>query len=208
MKRRRLQMNKYDVLLIDDNYIKSVTNISDNIAGDYLLPAIQLAQDIELEETIGTRLKETLQELVFDNLINTEGYSNYKYLLDRYIQPYLCYSAIAHLIPNVAHKIANAGVLRTDDEKMYNVSSDEVDRIKAHYKHIADVYKYRMQRHLIACYGDFPELMEYKSISDLRANLYSAAGCNLNLGGARGKGIANPSFYWGYGLPSSTIDIS
>lgn len=202
------ESTKYNVLLISENLVKSITNISDNIAGDYLLPAIQLAQDIELAETIGTRLLETFQELVYDNLINKDGYSNYKYLLDRYIQPYLCYATIQHLIPNVAHKIANAGILRTDDEKMYNVSSDEIDRVKAHYKHLADVYKYRLQRYLIANYGKYPELMEYKSISDLRANLYSAAGCNLNLGGARGKGIANPSFYWGYGLPNSTIDIS
>ena len=201
-------MNKYDVLLINENLIKSVTNISDNIAGDYLLPAIQLAQDIELEETLGTRLKETLQELVFDNLISTDGYNNYKVLLDRYIQPYLCYATIQHLIPNIAHKIANAGVLRTDDEKMYNVSSDEVDRVKAHDKHIADTYKRRLQRFLIFNYNFYPELMEYKSLADLRANLYSAAGCNINLGGARGKALPDSTYMnWGYNFPDRDIQL-
>ena len=180
-------ISKYDVLLISDTYIKSATNISDNIAGEYLLPSIKLAQDIELAETIGTRLLETLQEIVFDNLIDKEGYSNYKYLLDRHIQPYLCYATKSHLIPNVRHKIANAGVLTTDDEKMYNVSSNETDKVVAHFIHFADVYKNRLQRYLIANYNMYPELSECKTCADLKANLYSSAGCNLNLGGARGK---------------------
>lgn len=179
--------NKYNVLLVSDSYIKSTTNISDNIAGDYLLPAIHLAQEIELAETIGTRLLETLQEIVYDDLVDTEGYANYRHLLDRYIQPYLAYTSISHLIPNVRHKIANAGLITSDDEKMYNAASNETDKVIAHYKHIGDVFKNRLQRYLIANYNKFPELGECKSIDDIKANLYSSAGCNLNLGGARGK---------------------
>jgi hypothetical protein len=91
---------------------------------------------------------------------------------------------------------------------MYNVSADEVDKVKWHYQHIADTYKYRLQRFLIANYSQYPELMEYKSIADLRVNLYSAAKTNLWLGGARGKQTFNNSLFWGYGLPSSTIELT
>ena len=137
-----------EVLLISEDTIKSVTNMSDNMQGDYLLPAIQLAQDIDLEETIGTPLLEKIQELVLNNtIINADNYA-YKTLLDKYIQPFLCYATIAHITVPVAFKIANAGILRTEDEKMYNVSANEVDRVKNHYQHIADTYKYRLQRYL------------------------------------------------------------
>lgn len=179
--------NKYNVLLVNANLIKSITNISDNTADSYILPAISLAQDIDLEATIGTSLKETLQEIVYDNMIDTDGYSNYKYLLDKYIQPFLCYTTITHLVPTVAYKIANAGILRTDDEKSYNVSTNEVDKIKAYYQHLADVYKNRLQRYLIAEYNTYPELGHWKSLASLKANLYSSASCGLSLGGKRGK---------------------
>lgn len=197
-----------NVLLISENTVKSTTNLSDNLNGDFILPAIKLAQDIELEETIGTQLLDKLKSLIYNNTINQEQNLKYKKLIDKYIQPFLCYATIAHITVPIAFKLANAGVLRTEDEKMYNVSADEVDKVKWHYQHIADTYKYRLQRFLIANYSQYPELMEYKSIADLRVNLYSAAKTNLWLGGARGKQTFDASLFWGYGLPSSTIELT
>ena len=64
-------MNNYNnVLLISEDLIKSITNISDNISGDYLFPSIKLAQDIELQETIGTYLLQYIQELIANNNIS------------------------------------------------------------------------------------------------------------------------------------------
>lgn len=195
-------MNTNDVLLISESYIKSVTNISDNIAGDYLLPSIKLAQDIDLESTIGTQLLKKLQKLVYDNDISNQENSNYKLLLDNYIQPYLAYCTIKHLAPTVAYKLANQGVIRTDDEKSYNITSNEVDKTADYYSHIANTFKKRLQLFLIANYNEFPELIKWKSIADIKSNLYSAAGCNVNLGGPRGKSIFNPSYLMGYDFPN------
>lgn len=195
-------MNTNDVLLISEDYIKSTTNISDNIANDYLLPSIKLAQDIDLESTIGTQLLEKIQELIYNNDISNENNSMYKLLLDNYIQPYLAYATIKHLTPTVAYKLANQGVIRTDDEKSYNITSNEVDKVADYYSHIANTFKKRLQLFLIANYNQFPELLNWKSISDIRANLYSAAGCNVNLGGPRGRSIFNPSYLMGYDFPN------
>lgn len=195
-------MNTNDVLLISESYIKSVTNISDNIAGDYLLPSIKLAQDIDLESTIGTQLLEKIQELIYNNDISNQENYNYKLLLDNYIQQYLAYCTIKHLTQTVAYKLANQGVLRTDDEKSYNITSNEVDKVADYYNHISNTYKKRLQMFLIANYNEFTELLNWKSIADIRANLYSAAGCNVNLGGPRGKSIFNPSYLIGYDFPN------
>ena len=200
-------MNYNDILLISEDFIKSTTNISDNLAGDYLLPAIKLAQDIELEQTIGTRLLEKIQELIYNNDISNQENEMYKLLLDNYIQPYLAYCTIQHIVPTVAYKLVNQGIVRTDDEKSYNVTSNEVDKVTDYYSHLSNTYKKRLQLFLIANYNEFPELLNWKSISDIRANLYSAAGCNVNLGGPRGKSIFNPSILMGYGFPSSTINL-
>ena len=195
-------MNYNDVILISEDYIKSTTNISDNIAGDYLLPSIKLAQDIDLESTIGTKLLEKIQELIYNNDISNKDSEMYKLLLDKYIQPYLAYATIQHLTPTVAYKLANQGIIRTDDEKSYNITSNEVDKVADYYSHIANTFKKRLQLFLIANYNEFPELLNWKSIADIRANLYSAAVCNVNLGGPRGKSIFNPSYLMGYDFPS------
>ena len=191
-------MTNNDVLLISESYIKSVTNISDNIAGDYLLPSIKLAQDLDLESTIGTQLLEKIQELIYNNDISNKENSMYKLLLDNYIQPFLAYCTIQHIVPTVAYKLVNQGIVRTDDEKSYNVTSNEVDKVADYYNHLANTYKKRLQLFLIANYNEFPELLNWKSIAYIKSNLYSAAGCNVNLGGPRGKSIFNPSILMGY----------
>ena len=195
-------MNTNDVLLISEDYIKSTTNVSDNIAGDYLLPAVKLAQDIDLESTIGTNLLQKLQELVYDNDISNKENEMYKLLLDNYVQPYLAYCTIKHIVPTVAYKLVNQGIVRTDDEKSYNITSNEVDKTADYYNHLSNFYKKRLQMFLISKYNSFTELLNWKSLADIRANLYSAAGCNLSLGGPRGKSIFNPSILMGYDFPN------
>jgi hypothetical protein len=178
-------MNFRDVLLTNENIIKSTSNIFENVSGNYLLPSIKLAQDIDLEYTIGTRLKQELQKMVFNN-----NFKNiYKTLLDDFVQPFLTYSTIVRLIPTVAYKIGNAGVLRTDDEKMINLSSNEVDKVRNEYQRIADTYKNRLQRFLLEHKNEFPELQGNNTVENIQQNLYSSATNGLALGGARGKKI-------------------
>lgn len=178
-------MTYRDVLLTNENIIKSTTNIFENISGNYLLPSIKLAQDLDLEYVIGTRLKQELQKMVFNN-----SFKNiYKTLLDDFVQPYLTYSTIVRLIPTVAYKIGNAGVLKTDDEKMTSMSPSEVDKVRTEYIRVADTYKNRLQRFLLENKNEFPELQGNNTVDAIQQNLYSSATNGLALGGPRGKKI-------------------
>lgn len=55
-------MDFRNVLLISEDYIKSESNLDNNVSGKYLQSAIKLAQDVELQSTIGTKLLEALQK--------------------------------------------------------------------------------------------------------------------------------------------------
>lgn len=180
--------NSYrDILLVGEDYIKTYTNIYDNLNGDYLLPSIYIAQHQFLEEILGTALVRKIQELVAENTIDNVENEKYKELLDDYITDYLTYCTICEMIVATSVKINNFGASRTDDEKQYGVSFTEIFQMQDYYKHKADYLQYRMQRFVIANYNYYPELLTYKTIADLMQNLYSAAGCNVWLGGARGK---------------------
>lgn len=174
-----------NVLLTNENIIKTTSNIFEGLSGNYLLPSIKLAQDLDLESTIGTELKEELQKQVYNNRFK----NIYKTLLDNYVQPFLTYSSIVRLIPIVSYKIANAGVLTTSDEKMNPLSSNDIDKVRNEYQHIADVYKNRLQRFLIEHSNEFAELNSNSTIDKIKQNLYSSASCGVVLGGGRGKKI-------------------
>lgn len=176
-------MNYRDVLLTNENIIKSTTNVFENVNGNMLLPSIKIAQDLDLENVIGTKLLESLQQMVYKN-----EYKNiHKRLLDSYVQPYLTYSAIVRLIPVVSWKITNAGVVTTSDEKMNPLTANDVDKVKAYYQKIADSYKNKLQRFLIANHSQFPELGESTTVEDIKQNLHSTATSNIFLEGCRGK---------------------
>ena len=45
-----------NILLISEDYIKTNSNLNDNVWGDYLLPAIREAEDIGLQSILGSCL--------------------------------------------------------------------------------------------------------------------------------------------------------
>lgn len=197
-------MDYKDILLVSEDYIKTFTNANDNISGDYILPAIYFAQRQYLEECLGTALVRKIQGLIAMGEIENEENKPYKELLDDYIQDYLAFTALSEIIINTSFKINNFGASRTEDEKQYGVSFSEVYKLRDYYKSKADYLQYRMQRFLIANYGNYPELVEYKTVADLQVNLYSAGGSNIWLGGARNpKRYQKPSLKDIYNFPSS-----
>lgn len=175
------------VLLLDEELMKATLSIDDNLSSGYIRPAIILAQDIYLEETIGTALTLKLKECVKSKMRDNKAIPTaYKALLDK-VQKMLAHYATAYVIDNVSGKVSNAGVVRTEDEKMTSLSASELAERKGWEIHYGDMYRGRLQRFLIANYNDYPELKEWQSLAELRHQLHSAATCGLWLGGARGK---------------------
>lgn len=184
-------MNRYkDILLTTEELVKQYTSLNDNTSAEYIAPAIFMAQKNDLESVLGTKLVRKLQQLVCENLIDEVEYEYYKELLDDYATDYLAYATIVRLIPIVSFKIGNAGVVRSEDDKVYNMSYNEVFNIKDYYQQQVDYLRYRMQKYLIANCGKFKELNDNK-VEDIQNNLLASASCNIFLGGIRGKKITS-----------------
>lgn len=202
-------MDYRNILLISEDYIKSESNLDNNVSGKYLQSAIKLAQDITLQSTIGTKLLESLQKKCIDTEDNIDNEENIKYkeLLDYYIQPFLLYQVLSDIIIPITYKLSNFGVMRTDDEKDIVAEPSQVNLLKKYYQDKADFFKNRLQDWVITYYNDFPELYSYKPLKDMYPNLYSSSSCSLWLGGARGKGWRYNSYEGplqrAYDFPSS-----
>lgn len=180
-------MNYKDVLLISEDFIKSESNLDQNISGNYLGPAIRLSQEIGLQSTIGTKLLESIQKKVYDQEINNPENKKYKEVLDYYIQPFLVYTVLSDIIIPISYKLSNFGVMKSDDEKTYNAEHSQINLLRQYYTDKADFFKRRLQYWIIDNYNEFPELYNYKPLKDMAPNLYSATSCGLWLGGIRSK---------------------
>ena len=176
-----------EILLTSENFVKSVTSISDNLAGKYLRPSIREAQDIGLRGILGDTLLEKLKTLVGSGDIAKEENLAYKGLLDR-AQYYLAYNAVVEVAAKVAYKIVNFGVAKTQDENLQTASPEEVSQMRFYYQSKADHCCVELQNFLLNNRRDYPELTE-GDCERIHSNLYSAASSGIWLGGPRAKSL-------------------
>ena len=176
-----------EILLISEAAVKEVCSISDNLAGQYLLPSIREAQDVALRNIIGDSLLAKLKELVGSNAISQEGNAKYKELLDlgpfRY---YMANTACVGIAQRVTFKIANAGVVKTPDEKVEVADQPDMAKVQSFYQAKADSCALDLEHRLLQNKASFPELNEC-DCNRIHSHLYTAASCGLWLGGPRGK---------------------
>ena len=170
-----------EILLTSESFVRSVTNVSDNLAGKYILPSIREAQEQGLKSILGDCLLSKVKQLISSNALD----GKYKELVD-HCQYYLAYAAIVEVTNKVSFKIGNFGVAKSQDENLQVASYDEIVKMQYYYQTKVDAYCLELQTWLLDNKGSFPELNECHC-RKLSSNLYSAASCGIFLGGARGK---------------------
>ena len=174
-----------EIILTSEKFVKSVTSVSDNIAGKYILPSLREAQEQGLKGILGDALLAKLKSLVANKDIDLESNVAYKILLDR-CQYYLAYAAIVEVTNKVSYKIGNFGVAKSADENLQVASQDEIGKMQYYYQSKADAHCLDLQNFLLQNRTDYPELTE-NCCHTIESNLHSAASCGIFLGGARGK---------------------
>lgn len=167
-----------NTLLISEKYVKTQSNIQDNVWGDFLTPAIREAQDIELQPIIGRPLYKKILKEVEEKDVE----ERFKTLIEDWIQPYLLYQTIVSLIPIIGTKLGNIGTVISNDEHVQNISSSERENLEYRYRYLADHYKSELQKYLLANKDLYPELTS-TCLNNL--NLKSSNSLPLWTGGVR-----------------------
>lgn len=171
------------ILLTSTEYIKSHSGLNDNTYDKMIIPALERSQDIELSEVLGDCLVKSLQEKVNDGTISANANVAYKELLDKYVQPFLCYTTLANITLEIGQVIGNGGINTLSDEHRQTISFEERGQYKDYWKHHADGYRLKMQVFLKQNCSAFPELSGCCPCAELD----SAASTSIWLGGLRGK---------------------
>lgn len=169
-----------EILLTSENFVKSVTNVSDNLAGKYILPSIREAQEQGLKGILGDALLAKVKELLKAGQL----VGKYKDLVD-HCQYYLAYMTIVEVTNKVSYKISNFGVAKSNDENLQVATYEEIVQMSYYYQSKADAHCLDLQTWILENRESFPELTE-NHCRKIRSNLHSSASCGIFLGGARG----------------------
>lgn len=168
------------IYLISEKEIKT-TILNENIDSNYLREAIMLAQEQDLEPILGSYLFRTICNLVENNAIKSEEYTDYKVLLDKYISTYLLYQVVSEIIVPIQFKIGNLGVATNSDTNLQSASKSQVEYLMQYYSDKAAVAADRLSRYLHANHNLFPEFYKKEKCNDLLPREESAYRCSINI---------------------------
>jgi len=127
-------------LFITTKDIKRYSVLSGSVDPDKFIYMVEIAQDTEVQNYLGTKLLEKLQDLILAGTINDPVNAAYKTLLETYVKPMTIYWALVCYMPFAAYTVANGGVYKHTSESSVTVDKDEVDYLVEKYRDIAQFY--------------------------------------------------------------------
>jgi hypothetical protein len=126
-------------LLISRDELIKYTALNGNIDTDNFIQWVKLAQDIHIQNYLGTKLFNKINADVVANTLS----GNYLMLLNVYIKPMLIHWSMVEYLPFAAYTIANKGIYKHGSENSQNVDKSEIDFLVEKERSIAQNYTRR-----------------------------------------------------------------
>ena len=142
-----------EALLISRKDVVKFTAMNGNVDPDKYIQYIKIAQDIHIQNYLGTDLFEAIQTKIIGSSL--EG--NYLTLVNDWIKPCLIHWAMVEYLPFAAYSISNKGVFKHGSENAENVSKEEVDFLMEKERDTAQYYTDRLINHLSFNNSIYPE---------------------------------------------------
>lgn len=147
--------------LISEAVIREYTDVDNNIDTALIKNGIREAQDIELQRLLGTLLYDKLIDLVDNSEINSSTYSNYKTLLDSYVQNFLIYAAYFYILDAIYLRSRNNGLITPTGGDNSEVANQQLYNLKRQSsKNKMEFYAQKLRDYLIEEEALFPELTQ------------------------------------------------
>jgi hypothetical protein len=140
-------------LFITRDDLVKYTALNGNIDTDTFIQYIIIAQDLHIQNYLGTRLFKKFNDGIVDNNLT----QTYKDLLTDYIKPMLIHWAMVEFLPFSAYTIANKGVFKHTSENATSVDKSEVDYLVEKERSVANHYTTRFVDYMCFNQSNFPE---------------------------------------------------
>jgi hypothetical protein len=123
-------------LFITRNDLVKYTAINGNVDTDKFLQFIKIAQDIHIQNYLGTDLFNKISnDIIADSLSG-----DYLTLVNTYIKPMVIHWAMVEYLPFASYTIANKGIYKHSAENSTVVEANEVDFLLKKSRNLAQYY--------------------------------------------------------------------
>lgn len=156
-----------DIYLIDDGYVKDNSKIMQNVEAQSFSEYILIAQNIQLQEAIGSDLYEVIitQFTDYQTALETDpnaDINNYVEariltLVDNYFQIILLYYTLYHASYSFKVKYTNKGPEQQKSEYSVIPSDKTIENQRAQWKSYAEKYMLELINYLVDNLDTYPE---------------------------------------------------
>lgn len=126
-------------LFIKRSDIVKNTALSANVDTDKFIQFIALAQEIHVQNYLGTELYNKISSDIIAGTLS----GDYLALVNDYIQPMLIHFAMIEYLPFAAYSISNGGVFKHNSENSSLASKEEIDFLIQKERDYAEYYAQR-----------------------------------------------------------------
>ena len=137
--------------------LKAKSIIDGNTDADKLIHQIEVAQDMHIQNYLGGKLYDKLQDLILSGDIDLPANSDYKDLRDDYIKPMLIWFTQLEYLPFAMFKIDNGGINRHRGQESDTVDFRDVYRMQSKITDRAEFYTKRFLDYICFNSQKFPE---------------------------------------------------
>jgi len=203
-----------NTLLISEAKFREYTDVNNSLDTALIKNAVREAQDIGLQAIIGTILYDKILDLTDSGDINTGAYSDYKTLLDNYIQDYLLYAAYWNSLDAIYLRPRNNGLIKPNGgENSDAIERDLYNMKRQTVQNKMEYYANRLTTYIIENQVTFPELnqanklyeqwpnydVKYKAPFAFSRTAIASAANEYGLPVYDSRYPQFPQNYWGYG---------
>lgn len=149
------------IYMVSEKELRTASLINENVDSAFLQRSILDAQEINLQQIIGSKLYNSLKKQIKDGVFKDP---KYQILLDEYINPYLINQTMATISIPLQYKFRNAGIVTNNDMHYNSVRLDEVTYVERHYENLASFNANRMTDFIIENKTIFTEIDECSPI--------------------------------------------
>ena len=142
----------FSALFIDDQYLRDYTPLGKNIDQDEIFPFVEEAQDIYVQDVLGTPLYDDLVYKLYAGIT----YSSIELSLVNICSKALAYWTVYLALPHLAIKIRNIGVARASGENTQTSTMEEIKYLREEMKNLAEFYNTRVVDFLCQYSAQFP----------------------------------------------------
>lgn len=187
-----------NVLLVSAQKVKSFTETNSNVDEQLLLAGVQVAQDLGLQNLLGTSFYQHMLDAAQSNTLTPQETT----LLQDYIQPYLLWRATWESLPTLWMRVMNKSVIVGQTEQGVPVDKSNLTYLRQIHESRYEFYAQRMMDYIRNNPSYYPLYFAYTSTDGMapaQENYYG--GLYFDTGRRKLPRLTKGGYY---GIPSYT----